>query len=678
MRSIKFLALATSVLFILPANAYADDIKDSDVFNMSLQQLTDIDVTSVSKRTEKASQAAAALYVITQEDIRRSGLQSVPELLRMVPGLQVAQSGSQNWAITSRGFNSQFANKLLVLIDGRTVYTPIFSGVFWDVQNLMLEDIDRIEVIRGPGATLWGANAVNGVINIITKNAKDTQGTLLTGATGTQERGYAGGRYGGTVSDLSYRTYGQYFDYNQQHLLSNGNGANDAWDNAQGGFRMDWNGSGKDTGTLQGDIYKGHENAIRSYPVTSTISPSLLQTVNNDYGVSGANVLGRWKHEFNKDSDITLQAYYDENARQFLDPSFLGMSAADFHVQTLDFDFQHDWTANKYNNITWGLGYRRITSIFGNDFYVSFSPENYYENLYSSFFQDKISIIQDKLFLTTGSKFEHNDFSGFEYEPSVRLSWLPSDRQTLWAAASRAVHTPNQATQDLSLALQASANPSSPPPTRITFEQGMFGQRSEDLYAYEIGYRAQPYDNFSYDVTAFYNYYSDLTSVASGTPVTLTDPTLGSYSYFPLVAGNVNRGETHGVELASTWEATKNIKFNGGWSLYVSHLDIIGSTLVTKNGTAPNQQFNLRSYVDLPYNVQWDTMLYHVDQLPAVPVPAYTRLDMRLGYTPIKGLDLSLIGQNLLRAEHEEYTGFIYQPVEEIGRSVLAKATLRF
>lgn len=662
-----YVLTVTSVLSALPNMVLAADINDEDITSMSLQQLTDIDVTSVSKRTEKASQAAAALYVINQEDIRRSGLQSVPELLRMVPGLQVAQSGSQNWAITSRGFDSQFSNKLLVLVDGRTVYTPVFSGVTWDIQNMMLEDIERIEIIRGPGATLWGANAVNGVINIITKNAKDTQGTLLTAATGTQERVGTGARYGSTVGNLSYRAYGQYFDYNQQHSLT-GVGASDQWNNGQGGFRMDWNGSGKDSGTLQSDTYKGQEHALRTLPVTSTVSPSLMNVVNDTDNVSGANVLGRWKHEFSKDSDITFQAYYDDVIRQF------GLVGAGWHTQTMDFDFQHNWIANKYNNITWGIGYRRINSGDENSFYLSFSPENFYENLYSSFVQDKISLIQDKLFLTIGSKFEHNDFSGFEYEPSVKLSWLPSEKQTVWAAASRAVHTPNQTNQNFSLVLA----PSSGIPTRIVAEHGSLNATSENLYAYEIGYRIMPRDDLSFDVTGFYNYYSDLASLSNGTPSLRFDPVMGNYLYVPLVVGSLNNGETHGVEFASTWEATKNIKFNGSYSIYASHLNITGSSLVTKPGTAPNQQFSLRSYVDLSHNVQWDTMLYRVGKLPSIPVPAYTRLDVRLGWMPLKGLDLSLIGQNLIAPQHQEFSAFLYQSPEEIGRSVVAKATFRF
>lgn len=662
-RYLSLLAV-TSTLSLLPALTHADDgIKDSDVFNMSLQQLTDMDVTSVSKRTEKASQTAAALYVVTQEDIRRSGYQNIPDLLRMVPGLQVAQSGSGNWAITSRGFNSQFSNKLLVMIDGRTVYNPVFSGTFWDVQNVMIEDIDRIEVIRGPGATLWGANAVNGVINIITKNAKDTQGGLVTAASGTQERVGTSARWGGTTGDLSYRTYGQYFDYNQQHF-KNGNGAGDPWDNGQGGFRMDWNSSEKDTGTLQGDAYKGRENSMHFLPAIGRSSRTL--TGEDTVNVSGMNILGRWKHTFSPDSDITMQAYYDDVVREF------EMETNAFHTQTLDFDFQHNWTANHYNNITWGLGYRRINSEASSSFWLNFNPENYYENLYSAFIQDKIPIVQDKLFLTAGSKFEHDDFSGFEYEPSVRISWLPSESQTVWGSVSRAVHTANQTTQNISLALQ------SPSTGVITAEQGNLNTVSEDLLAYEAGYRVMPREDLSFDITGYYNYYRDLASLTAGSAVPRTDRIMGSYFYVPLTFGNNNNGETHGVEFASTWEATSKIKLNGSYSIYSSHLNITGPSLVTQSGTAPNQEYALRAYVDLTHNVQWDTMFYHVDRLPTLGIPAYNKLDIRLGWTPISGLDLSLIGQNLLHAEHLEYTPFLYEAQEEVGRSVLAKATFRF
>lgn len=696
-QSLLFSLTITTAFILCPVVTYAEDASPpsnsaapaapapdmSGLLNLSLQQLSDVEVTSVSKKAEKASQAPAAIYVITQEDIRRSGMQSVPELLRMVPGLQVAQSGSQNWAITSRGFDGQFANKLLVLIDGRTVYTPVFSGVFWDVQNLMLEDIERIEVIRGPGATLWGANAVNGVINIITKSAKDTQGTLVTAATGTQERVASGARYGGTQGDVSYRTYAQYFNDNQEHLVNNsisgattGQGAQDQWHNGEGGFRVDWGQSDKDQVTLQSDAYKGEENAMRFLPVTSTVNPNLFNIVDDTENVSGTNILGRWKHELNTGSDITLQAYYDDVNRE---AEFAGYS---FHTQTFDVDFQHNLTLNSWNDITWGLGYRRIDSGSDTGFYVSFEPENYYENLYSGFLQDKFTLVQDKLFLTVGSKVEHNDFSGLEYEPSVRLAWTPTANQTVWTAVSRAVRTPVQGDQNVNL-VQASLPGT---PTTILTELGQKAAESNVETAYEVGYRIQPKDNLSIDLTGFVNEYKDLDSTSPGPGFIVNSPTMGTYYDLTSLNTSESYGEAHGAEAAVTWEATKYLKLSGGYTLFYEELHVIGTGTTTANGTAPKQQFNVRSYVDLPYNLQWDTMLYYVDALPGandgfgdtITIPAYTRLDMRVGYSPIKGLDLSLIGQNLLQSEHQEFSPFLYQTPEEIGRSALAKATLRF
>ncbi len=692
--TLLYALMVTSALSILSVEVKAADADSrapsappatspdaSGLLNLSLQQLSDVEVTSVSKKAEKESQAPAAIYVITQEDIRRSGLQSIPELLRMVPGLQVAQSGSNAWSISSRGFNGQFANDLLVMIDGRTVYTPIFSGVFWDMQNVMLEDVERIEVIRGPGATLWGANAVNGVINIITKNAKDTQGTLITAAAGNQERVGTSARYGATDGDLSYRTYAQYFNNNQEHTVANpisgvptGMGAEDQWHNQQGGFRMDWNTSEKEQVTLQGDTYQGVENTLRFLPVTSTVNPSLFNVVNDTDDVSGMNVLGRWRHELGTGSDITLQAYYDDVNREF---EYIGSS---LHTQTFDIDFQHNLTINDRNDVTWGLGYRAINSDFGNSFYISFAPEDYYENLYSGFLQDKITLVQDQLFFTIGTKLEHNDFSGFEWEPSARIAWTPTANQTIWSAVSRAVRTPNQGDQNLNL-IQGIL-----PGNTALAVLGQSTATADVVTAYELGYRIQPKENLSFDLTGFVNKYKRLDSSTAGNETTLTDPVMGSYTYAPSLNTNDNSGETQGVEAAATWEATKHIKISGGYTLYYETLHIVGATPIVANGTAPKQQFNLRSYVDLPYNMQWDTMLYYVDRIAdandgfgdTITIPAYTRLDMRLGWTAMPGLDLSLIGQNLLQSEHQEFSPFLYQTPEEIGRSVLAKATVRF
>lgn len=643
-----------------------------DLLDLSLQQLSDIEVTSVSKRAEKASQAAAAVYVITQEDIRRSGMQGVPELLRMVPGLQVARAGSQNWAVSSRGFDGQFANKLLVLIDGRTVYSPVFSGVLWDNQNLMLEDIERIEVIRGPGATLWGANAVNGVINIITKNAKDTQGTFLTTSVGSDVRTQTGARYGGRVGDLSYRTYAQYQDSAQQKLASGGN-AHDGWYNTQGGFRFDWNQSEREQKTLQGDVFSGTEDVIRQMPVTASISPTLFRQVQSSDTVGGANILGRWKHGLENGSDVTFQGYYDLVNRENV--------GIKIHTQTFDLDFQHNVLLGSINDITWGLGYRYISSGASNGFYINYTPENFYNSLFSGFVQDKISIIPKKLSITLGSKLEHNDFSGFEFEPSARIAWTPSATQTLWASVSRSVRAETQSDKHLNLILTSSATPS---PYNAVADTTLVGTpanafaTSETVTSYELGYRIQPEKNISLDITGFVNQYKNLASLEYGTATLMSDPAMGSYFYQPLISKNDNRGETHGVETAATWEVTPKVKLSGGYTLFYSALHIVGPSLVTRNGTAPTQQFNARSYVDLPYNLQWDTMLYVTDPLPALAVKSYARLDARLGWSPMQGMDISLIGQNLLETSHQEYSGFLYQTAEKIGRSVAVRATAKF
>jgi len=646
----------------------ADNTETPQVdMDAEIQKLMHTTVTSVSKREEQESQVPAALYVISEEDIRRSGYTSIPDLLRMVPGLQVSQSGSQNWAVASRGFGGQFSNKLLVMIDGRTVYTPVFSGVFWDVQNLMLEDIKQIEVIRGPGATLWGANAVNGVINIITKSAKDTQGTLLSAETGNQVKFGSSARYGGREGDVYYRTYAKYQDNNAEHF-SNGNNAGDQWSNEQGGFRVDWAGESKDKATLQSDVYKGQEDVTRFLPVTSVISPSLYQRVNDSDDVSGMNLLGRYKHTIDKDSDVSIQAYYDDVVRLSQD---VGIG---IHTQTFDVEAQDNWLVNDRNNLTFGMGYRYIDSGFGNSLYINYAPEDYSENVVNTFAQDRIALIQNKLYLTLGSKLEHNDFSGFELEPSARLAYLPSDEETWWTSVSRAVHTPNQSNQDIGLVL-ASLHST---PTTLVSEQGVPNAQSEAVIAYEAGYRVMVHEEAAIDVTAFYNNYTNLASLTNGSASLQYNSALGYYVYAPLLVGNLNSGETHGMEVATTWDVNSKLRLNANYSFYFSHLDITGASLVTKQGTAPTQQYGIRAYYDITSKWEVNSFLYHTDDLTGLSIPAYTKLDAKIGYKPLDGLEISLVGQNLLRSEHQEYTGFLYENPEEISRSVLLKATMRF
>jgi len=434
----KALTLAFATLFSLgtglKSSLAVENNQLQDLTELSLEELMNIEITSVSKKAEKFSQAPAAIYVITSEDIKRSGATSLPELLRMVPGVEVARINSNAWAISVRGFNGRFANKLLVLIDGRSVYTPTFSGVFWDEQDLLLEDIERIEVIRGPGGTLWGANAVNGVINIITKKAKDTQGFFSTVTYGNIEKPTVGMRFGSKLGkDLYYRVYGKYFKRDSFEDIY-GNDAGDEWEVGRGGFRADYS-KGKDSFMVEGNVYKGEtgENlniSSRLYPKTDDLQ--------------GGNLLCRWARKFSEKSDISLQMYYDhvERSQEYQMPSVTGglqKETFKMKLQTYDLDFQHRFFLGDKNEIVWGTGVRLIKDKYQNTPHLAILPDSKWMHIYSGFVQDEIHLIPEKFSLILGSKFEHNSFTGFEYQPNLRLLYFPKKEHTIWAAISRAV-----------------------------------------------------------------------------------------------------------------------------------------------------------------------------------------------------------------------------------------------
>jgi iron complex outermembrane receptor protein len=498
---------------------------------LSLEELMGVEVTSVSKKEEKLFDAAAAIYVITQEDIRRSGATSIPEALRNVPGLEVVRLNANTWQISARGFVTT-ANKILVLIDGRSVYTPLFAGVFWDVQDTLLEDLDRIEVIRGPGGTLWGANAVNGVINIITKSAKETHGWLLTGGGGTEERAFGGARYGGKLGENArYRFYAKYFNRDDM-VFPDGRDAADQWQMGQGGFRVDWDASEKNLLTLQGDLYVGE---VGGQVVASPTPPFLSMT---DASVGGGNLLGRWTHHVSDISNVQLQVYYDRTERRI--PGFFSEDR-----DTFDVDVQHRFPWGRRHDIIWGIGYRYTQDKVDSSFSVSVDPAQRATDLLSLFMQDDITLLPNRLRLTLGSKFEHNDFSGFEIQPNVRLAWTPSARQTVWAAVSRAVRTPTRL--ELDIHLSAVQIPSMPPIVLRVFGNPDFV--SEELLAYELGYRVQPYPRLSLDIAAFYNVYDNLLSLEGPGPPQLSPPVV----VIPFTQANKLQGETHGVEVLANY-----------------------------------------------------------------------------------------------------------------------------
>ncbi|MGE0754499.1 MAG: TonB-dependent receptor plug domain-containing protein [Alphaproteobacteria bacterium] len=652
--------MATTMLF--PVAVYANDTDPDDLLDLSLEELSNISVTSVSKTEEKADQAAAAIYVITQEDIRRSGATAIPELLRMVPGVTVTRAGSHDWTVTARGFNGQFSNKLLVLIDGRTIYSPLFSGVVWDVQDTVMEDIDRIEVIRGPGATLWGANAVNGVINIITKSAKDTEGTYASFAAGNQVRAIGAVRHGVRVDeDTNVRVYAKHSDYDSEFAL-NGSTANDDWKRSQAGFRMDSKLSNGDTLNVQGDAYTIDEDLPYTIPNIGG-APSYTSTVEGAIA-SGANLLTRWETETHPDSHVSLQAYVDH--------TFYKTTYFNDETNTLDIDFQQVWTGWERQEVVWGAGYRFINS--ENDpssQQYSLVPATRNDSLFNAFVQDKITILPDEVYVTIGSKFEHNDYSGNEIQPSVRVSWFPAENQTVWASVSHAVHTPNRFTDDGNLIL--TIIPPGGLPT-ILYSAGNHGLESEELTSYEIGYRIQPTETTSLDVAAFYFDYDDIFAATTGTAVVS-----GGAINVPVYATNTNEARSVGVEVAGKWNISKDWQTAGSYS-YIDEVFSNKFDIATPfAGRTPKHQFNVRSTYLFSDSVEMTNALYFVDHLNGgAVVNEYYRFDTRISYNVMEGVELSLIGQNLLDDRHQEFVPFGFKNTAEIGRSVYGKVTLRF
>lgn len=642
----KLHVLALVVLaFFLPGLAVsaqaAQDETEAAVAEMGIEALMDIEVTSVSRKAQKLSATAAAIYVVTNEDIRRSGATSIPEALRLVPGLEVARIDGNKWAVTARGFNGQYSNKLLVLIDGRSVYTPLFAGVYWDEKDLMLEDVARIEVIRGPGATLWGANAVNGVINIISKHTKATQGTLATGGAGTEERGFGAIRSGGRLGDDAYfRVYAKYFTRDES-VFSSGDEADDDWNQLRGGFRMDWQASAQNSLVLTADIYDGKAGMT-----------DLAGTADED-AISGGHALFRWEHEGAESSASAFQFYYDRTNRT---SSFASESR-----NTFDVDFQHRFALLEAHEIIWGLGYRLTEDDVRGSAGLSILPANRSDNLFSAFIQDEIEMSRDVLRLTVGSKVEHNDYTGYEVQPNARLIWLPDEQSSLWAAASRAVRTPARADEDIYLVLN---------PFPLVTLSGNPDMEPEKVIAYELGYRNQLSDRLSLDIATFYNVYDDLRTIEPTSPVTLE-------------FDNKMDGETYGAELAARWSVLDRWTLSASYSYLQMQLRPDATSADTDSEGAedisPHNQVKLQSYVSLPHNWEFDTMLYYVDDLPGQNVPDYIRLDARIGWRPSDTLDVSVVFQNLLDDQHQEFGSTeLWVKTAEVERSVYGKVTLKF
>ncbi|MEW6595032.1 MAG: TonB-dependent receptor [Thermodesulfobacteriota bacterium] len=669
-------ALGAAMLLTAAAPAMAAPAAPK-VTQFSLEQLMELEVSSVSKKVESFFKAPSAIFVIDQEDIRRSGASSVQELLGMVPGMEVSQIDNNKWAITSRGFNGRFSNKLQILLDGRSLYLPTFSGVFWEVQDLMFEDIERIEVIRGPGGTLWGANAVNGVINIISKKAADTQGTLMSLGAGTEE-GSAAVRHGVKLGNNAWlRLYAKETNRDGTVGYPSANDLDTDSNLGRSGFRLDWDKNTHDRFTLQGDSHRGQYTERANHVLTSA---PYAETVNDGSDLRGANLIGRWHQTQSPDSETTLQFYYDHDRRR---GDTIGQE-----INTFDLDFQHQWRIHKRHDLVWGLGYRSNQDSINNlqPLQLAFIPDSRRTNLCSAFIQDEITLVEGLLRFTVGTKVEHNDYTGYEVQPNARLTWTPSPDQTLWAAVSRAVRTPSRGDTQFRVGLYAV--PTFVPPflPEVHTARGSENFDAETLLASEMGYRFKPGDHLFVDLTAFANQYDHLLTQEAGAPIAH-----GTYTEIPTYFANNMEGEVYGIELAATWQPVE------WWQVKAAcnHLWIQLQTKPDSSDTSsenneekgsPQNQLSLRSMINLPHNIEFDAWLRYVDSVPRpsgytsggnVGVESYVALDFRLGWKASENLELSLVGKNLLDPYHLEYVAEDSVP-SEIERSIYGKATWSF
>lgn len=642
------LSLAAAVVTTIPARSQETP---KDLGSKSIEELMNIEVTSPSKKTESLLEAPAAIFVVTGQDIVRGGFSSIPDALRMVPGLHVAQQSSHVWLVSARGFSSLFNAKMLVLVDGRLAYTPTFGGVWWDVQDPPLEDIDRIEVIRGPGGTLWGANAVNGVINIITKEPGKTQGVLVSSAAGVNE-GYATRvRYGGTAGKrFAYRIYGT-GNYWLPSVNSSGTENYDAWSISQGGARIDWNASEKDTVTFDGQGYSGR---IRdSTDVFSSIAS--VTTVNTQSVLKGGHVLGRWKHAFNDRSSTDVLGYCDWTAR--------AITLWDEQRSTCDIEVQHNYSFTDRQALTWGGSILSTNLSSQTNFRFGISPPERRTTTYGLFLQYDFALVPDKLHVIAGSKFDHNDFTGFEYQPQVRAVWTPRKSHAVWAAISRAVRTPTLAETGGKLRV---SQVSTTPLVFLDFVSNPDSD-SEVLHSYELGYRYASKQKFSFDATLYYNAYDKLLGPTTpGAPIINPAP---FYIDVPLNYTNAGGGQTHGLEAYLQYKPIQR------WTLSTGITELRGNSVpglvVAASANDPRHIVTLGSKFDLTQRLNFDAAYYYYDAI-AHMLPPVNRVDIGLSTKPIHGFTFSAWGRNLQAGRHQEATSFLL-PAGEIQRSVAFK-----
>jgi len=629
-----------------------------------------IKVISVSRKEQTLSRTASAIFVIESEDIRRSGATNIPDLLRMVPGLDVAQITANSWAISARGLNERFSNELLVLVDGRNVYTPTFGGVDWDTLDLPLEDIERIEVIRGPGGTIWGVNAVNGVVNIITRKASETRGGMVVAGGGNLDQGFGTLQYGGGLGkNTDYRVFTKYF--NQDHLpgLDGAIGA-DGWHLLRGGFRSDTRFSAKNTLTVQGDLYTGASgNLVPTLPSVTSPGPQLVEASSP---LSGGFIQSAWNHSFSTRSNTTLQISFDRYKRD---------EQLRETRNTLDIDFQHHIAWGARQDLVWGASYRNTDSDSDGTLRFSINPPDVNMQLFSTFVQDEIALLPEKLYLTAGIRLDHNYYTGFNPVPGARLAWILSPRRMFWAAVSRTDRTPSERDTGSRVNFGGFTGPKGVPVL-----VGLVGNprfQDEGSVACEAGFRTTVREHLSVDLSAFYTDYDHQQTTEPLAPFFETTPA-PPHLFVPVTYENLMHGESHGFEMSLDWKPTAHWTLSPGYAFEQIHMHLDPASQDTDSaldaeGASPIHSAQLRSHVDLTHGISWEAAAYFVDRLPSVGVPSYTRLDTGLTWRWSEGFSSGVFGQNLVKDRHLEFvddTGSITSTL--IKRGVYGKFTWQF
>jgi iron complex outermembrane receptor protein len=656
---LSLIALVSSSASVGAAPA-TDDLESDHadpMLELSLEELMQVVVTSVSRKAQTLAQTAAAAHVIQAEDIRRSGASSIPEALRLAPGVQVSAIGNNKWAVSIRGQADRFSNKLLVLVDGRSVYSPMFSGVVWEYLDTPLENIERIEVIRGPGASVWGANAVNGVINIITRSAFDTPGGSVALAAGSELRGYGLARFGWNPDpDTAIQLYAKAQDTDASRFVSGGKGVDD-WRMQSAGFRLEHL-IGNNTLRLQGGL-----NKSRAGDEIMMITPSAITPLRQTQQFGGGHLLGRWESAPAETRQDSFQVYLEHSDYDHLILSELRT--------TLDVEYQQTRLPAANHELTWGLGYRYSQDEIGTSSLISLLKTEAATIRYSAYLQDEISLQPERWRLSLGARLEHNDYTGFELQPNLRLLWTPDTQTSIWFSAARAIRTPSRVERGGTVTLPLS------PVSALQLDNGLASE--ERLDALDLGWRYQSSHRFSIDLAAFSYQYDNLRDASIiGSPI----PQAGGYVFIPTINRNANRAKASGVEASMDWRLRPDLRLQAAYSFQDANVRLAPGRLASGYAdTTPTHILSLRSALDLSSTLRGDAWLRHVSRISNTnfSVPAHTTLDLRLAWQPKPDLEISLVGQNLLDDAHQEYgSSYILSSPSEVQRGLYIKADWTF